>query len=56
VIGLGAFCVLSVGGALLWRLHAANRQKAALASVNVPDVPLTRLAVTSHSGANRHDR
>lgn len=55
VIGLGALCAVSVGFALLWRLRAANKQREALARVEVPDVPLTRLAITSPSGANRHD-
>ena len=55
VIGLGALCAISVGSALLWRLHAANKQREALARVKVPEVPLTRLAITSSAGARRHD-
>jgi sulfoxide reductase heme-binding subunit YedZ len=56
VIGLSALCVVSVGLALLWRLRTTSKQKEALGNVNVPDVPLTRLAITAHSGADRHDR
>jgi methionine sulfoxide reductase heme-binding subunit len=55
VIGLGAVCAVSVGLALLWRLRAVNKQREALAMVQVPDVPLTRLAITSPSGADRHE-
>jgi len=55
VIWLSVFCVVSVGLALLWRLRAASKQKEALARVNVPDVPLTRLSITSPSGAERND-
>jgi methionine sulfoxide reductase heme-binding subunit len=55
VIGLGALCAVSVGLALLWRLRAVNKQREALAMVQVPDVPLTRLAITSPSGADRHE-
>jgi sulfoxide reductase heme-binding subunit YedZ len=55
VIGLGALCVASVGVALLWRLRTAGRQKKTLATLGVADVPLTRLALTSRSGADRND-
>jgi sulfoxide reductase heme-binding subunit YedZ len=55
VIALGIVCIVSVGAALLWRVRAAGVQKEALAGVKVPEVPQTRLALTSRSGARRHD-
>jgi predicted ferric reductase len=55
VIALGVVCIVSVGAALLWRVRAATKQKQALAEVKVPETPLTRLALTSRSGARRHD-
>jgi sulfoxide reductase heme-binding subunit YedZ len=55
VIALGIACIVSVGVALLWRMRVAGEHKEALAGVNVPEVPQTRLALTSRSGARRHD-
>ena len=55
VIALGVACIASVGAALLWRVRAAGVHKEALAGVKVPEAPLTRLALTSRSGARRHD-
>jgi sulfoxide reductase heme-binding subunit YedZ len=56
VIALGATCVVSVGLALAWRLRDAAKQKTALGGVKVPELPSTRLALTSRSGGNRHGR
>jgi sulfoxide reductase heme-binding subunit YedZ len=56
VISLGAICAVSVGLALLWRLHTAAEQKRALASVNVADIPKTRVAPAVLAGDRRHAR
>jgi sulfoxide reductase heme-binding subunit YedZ len=55
VIAVGVACIVSVGAALLWRVRAAVMQKEALAQVQGSEIPLTRLAFTSRSGARRHD-
>jgi sulfoxide reductase heme-binding subunit YedZ len=55
VIALGVACILSVGVALAWRLRGAVVQKGARAGVEGPKVHLTSLALSSKSGAHRHD-
>jgi len=56
VIALGALCVLSVGAALVWRLHASNKRRAMLPS-EIPDVaPLTRRVATANARGGLRDR
>jgi methionine sulfoxide reductase heme-binding subunit len=55
VIAVGVACIVSVGAALWWRVRATVMQKEALAQVKGSEIPMTRLALTSRSGARRHD-
>ena len=54
VVALGAFCVLSVGIALLARLRSVAKHTAAVAASGVDTVPATRLAPTVAARSARH--
>jgi predicted ferric reductase len=54
VVALGAFCVLSVGIALLARLRSEAKHTAAVAASSVETVPATRLAPTVTARSARH--
>ncbi len=55
VIALCALCVLSVGLALLWRIHATAKQRASLASVMPQAVQQPRRVTTSGTRTARYD-
>jgi DMSO/TMAO reductase YedYZ heme-binding membrane subunit len=54
VVALGAFCVVSVGVALLARLRSVARHSAAVAATSVDAEPTTRLTLTSTATGARH--
>jgi methionine sulfoxide reductase heme-binding subunit len=49
VIALGGLCVLAVGLALAWRLHATAKRRATLPTVNSHVVPLNRHVTTART-------
>ncbi|MGP0029706.1 MAG: ferric reductase-like transmembrane domain-containing protein [Acidimicrobiales bacterium] len=54
VLALGAFCLASVGGALLWRVRVTARQKRRTAAAAVSGAPRKHLALSGHAtGASR---
>jgi sulfoxide reductase heme-binding subunit YedZ len=52
VIALGVLCVLSVGVALAWRLHATAKRRAMLSSPTA--IPLARRVTTAGTRGGRH--